>query len=90
MAAAADDLLAQGFQIAGADVVPGRADVLIVHVGHAVALADDDFAPVVLQRRVLRERGALDAGNVREAVLQFAVHGIELGLRIGGDRARSG
>ena len=82
--AAADDLLAQGFEIAGADVIPGRADVLIAHAGHGVTLADDDFAPVVLKRRVLREGGALDAGDVGEAILQFAVHGIELGLRVGG------
>ena len=56
--------------------------MLIVHVGHSVALANDDFAPVVLKWRVLRECGALDTGDVGEPVLQFAVHGVELGLRI--------
>ena len=46
--------------------------------GHAVALADDHLAPVVGERGVLGEGGALDAGNVGEAILQLAVHGVEL------------
>ena len=76
---AAEDGLAEGFKIAGSDVVPRGAGVLVV-VGHGVALADDHLAPVVGERRVLREGGALDAGDVGEAILQLAIHGVELGL----------
>ncbi len=60
--------------------------MVIVHAGHGVALANDDLAPVVLEGSVLRQGGALDAGNVGEAVLQFAIHGVELGLRVRGER----
>jgi hypothetical protein len=64
--AAAEDLLANGFEVFGVDVVSRRA-YGVVHVGHA--LADDDLTPVVLRGRVLREGGAFDSGKVREAVL---------------------
>ncbi len=56
---------------------------MFVHVRHAVTLANDDLAPVVLQRRVLRKSSPLDSGNMREPVLQLAVHRIQLRLRVG-------
>ena len=62
------------------------SDVVTADVGHGLTLADDELAPVVLERSVLRESGALDAGYVREAILQFAVHGIELRRRVRGVR----
>ena len=77
--APAQDGLAERLQIAGIYMVPGRANLLI-HVGHAVSLADHDLAPVVLQWRVLRQSGAVDAGNVRQPVLQLAIHRIQLWL----------
>ena len=76
--AAADDVLAEGLEIAWGNVIPGRADGL-VHAGHAVTLADDHFAPVVGERGVLGGGGALNAGDVGEAILQLAIHGVELG-----------
>src|ERR1700678_2644589 len=62
-------------------MVPGRdysPDVFTANVGHGLTLAGDELAPVVLEGSVLRESGALATGYVSEAVLQFAVHGIEL------------
>src|SRR5580700_5902162 len=49
---AADNFLSHSFQITRAHVIPRRASVLIVHVGHCMALANDEFAPIVLQWRV--------------------------------------
>ena len=57
---------------------------MLVGAGHAVALADDHLAPVIGEGSVLREGGAFDAGNVAEAVLEVAVHGVELRLRVRG------
>ena len=73
--AAADDRLAEGFEIAGGNVIPGGAGVL-VGAGHAVALADDHLAPVIGEGRVLGEGGAFDAGDMAEAVLEIAVQGV--------------
>ena len=55
-----------------------------------MALANDDLAPVVLQRCVESEGRPLDSWNVRKPVLQFAIHGVEFGLRVRQKTARSG
>ena len=86
---AADDWRAEGLGVSDTNVVPGGdyfSDVLTADVGHGLTLADDELAPVVLEWSVLRESGALDAGYVREAILQFAIHGIELGRCVRGVR----
>ncbi len=84
--AAAHNLLAQRIEVAGRDVIPGRAD-LVVHVRHAVTFTDGDLAPVILQWRVESQRCALHAGDVCQPILQLNVHGVEFRLRISGIRA---
>ena len=49
-----------------------------------MSLANDHFAPVVLERGVLRECGALDAREVGEPFLEISIYGVQPGPGVGG------